>query len=170
MVGDEAYVRDELQRYRDELRASEFRFRMGWPGLPRRGVLATIRRSARSSRPCKLVPPREDTQSTQPPNRFETVRLTSGMGAWSRLAGEIFLDWLAPREGLRWIDVGCGSGAFTELLALRLAPSDVQGIVRSEAQLAFAVPGPPASATTFSRAYTGFPFDPKVPMPPSWRW
>jgi 2-polyprenyl-3-methyl-5-hydroxy-6-metoxy-1,4-benzoquinol methylase len=28
--------------------------------------------------------------------------------------GAIFLDWLAPRAGLRWIDVGCGNGAFTE--------------------------------------------------------
>jgi ubiquinone/menaquinone biosynthesis C-methylase UbiE len=39
------------------------------------------------------------------------------MGAWSRIAGEIFLDWLAPPPGLQWIDVGCGSGAFTELLS-----------------------------------------------------
>ena len=38
------------------------------------------------------------------------------MGSWSRLAGEVFLDWLAPRPGLRWIDIGCGNGAFTELL------------------------------------------------------
>lgn len=32
------------------------------------------------------------------------------MGSWSRLAGEVFLDWLAPRPGLRWIDIGCGLG------------------------------------------------------------
>jgi hypothetical protein len=38
------------------------------------------------------------------------------MGVWSRAAGEVFLDWVAPRPGLRWIDVGCGNGAFTELL------------------------------------------------------
>jgi alkanesulfonate monooxygenase SsuD/methylene tetrahydromethanopterin reductase-like flavin-dependent oxidoreductase (luciferase family) len=44
VVGDEAHVRDELQRYRDELGATEFRFRMGWPGLPRDEVLASIRR------------------------------------------------------------------------------------------------------------------------------
>ena len=25
------------------------------------------------------------------------------MGTWSRLAGMVFLDWLAPRSGLRWI-------------------------------------------------------------------
>jgi trans-aconitate methyltransferase len=50
------------------------------------------------------------------------------MGTWSRLAGDIFLDWLAPRPGLRWIDIGCGSGAFTELLVERCAPAEVQGI------------------------------------------
>jgi hypothetical protein len=38
------------------------------------------------------------------------------MGEWSRLAGETFLEWLAPESGLRWLDVGCGNGAFTEML------------------------------------------------------
>ena len=50
------------------------------------------------------------------------------MGNWSRLAGDIFLEWLAPRSGLRWIDIGCGTGAFTELLNERCAPAEVQGI------------------------------------------
>ena len=54
------------------------------------------------------------------------------MGNWSRLAGNIFLDWLAPRSGLRWIDIGCGNGAFTELLIERCAPAEVQGIDPSE--------------------------------------
>jgi SAM-dependent methyltransferase len=60
------------------------------------------------------------------------------MGVWSRLAGEIFLDWLAPRPGLRWIDVGCGNGAFTELIVERCAPAEVQGIDPSDGQLAYA--------------------------------
>ena len=60
------------------------------------------------------------------------------MGKWSRLAGEVFLDWLKPPSGLRWIDVGCGNGAFTELLAERCAPAEIQGIDPSEPQLAFA--------------------------------
>ncbi len=60
------------------------------------------------------------------------------MGKWSRLAGEVFLDWLKPPAGLRWIDVGCGNGAFTELLAERCAPAEIQGIDPSESQLAFA--------------------------------
>lgn len=60
------------------------------------------------------------------------------MGRWSQLAGAIFLDWLAPPAGLRWLDVGCGSGAFTELLVERCAPTTVYGIDPSEGQLAFA--------------------------------
>lgn len=60
------------------------------------------------------------------------------MGVWSRIAGDIFLDWVAPPPGLRWIEVGCGNGAFTELLCQRCAPLEVQGIDPSEAQLAYA--------------------------------
>ena len=74
----------------------------------------------------------------------QTIRFDDGaayeqmMGIWSRSAGEIFIDWLAPAPGLRWIDVGCGNGAFTELLVERCTPSEVQGIDPSEGQLAFA--------------------------------
>src|ERR1700719_4826356 len=60
------------------------------------------------------------------------------MGRWSRLAGDIFLDWLKPRARLRWIDVGCGNGAFTELIVQRCAPAEVQGIDPSDGQLAYA--------------------------------
>jgi len=60
------------------------------------------------------------------------------MGTWSRAAGELFLDWLAPSRGLRWIDVGCGTGAFTGLLIERCAPAEVEGVDPSEAQLSFA--------------------------------
>jgi ubiquinone/menaquinone biosynthesis C-methylase UbiE len=60
------------------------------------------------------------------------------MGVWSRLAGDVFVDWLAPPAGLRWIDIGCGTGAFTELLIERCAPAEIHGIDPSEGQLAFA--------------------------------
>jgi len=60
------------------------------------------------------------------------------MGKWSQVAGEIFLDWLAPKSGLRWLDVGCGNGAFTEMLVERCAPVSVQGIDPSERQLDYA--------------------------------
>src|SRR5258705_10670906 len=71
------------------------------------------------------------------------------MGAWSRLAGDIFLDWLAPRLGLRWIDVGCGNGAFTQLLVERCAPAEIQGIDPSEGQLALARTRPAARLAQF---------------------
>ncbi len=49
VVGDEAYVHDELQRYRDMTGATEFRFRLGWPGLPQTEILAGIKRLGRIS-------------------------------------------------------------------------------------------------------------------------
>jgi ubiquinone/menaquinone biosynthesis C-methylase UbiE len=87
----------------------------------------------------------------------QTIRFDDGagyermMGTWSRLAGGIFIDWLAPRSGLRWIDIGCGSGAFTELLVERCAPAEVQGIDPSEGQLAYARARPAARLAQFSR-------------------
>lgn len=71
------------------------------------------------------------------------------MGEWSQLAGETFLDWLAPRSGLRWLDVGCGNGAFTEMIVERCAPSSVEGIDPSERQLAYARARPASRVASF---------------------
>ena len=76
--------------------------------------------------------------STQP------IRFTDGaayerfMAPWSRSAGALFLDWLAQGQGLAWVDVGCGNGAFTELILAKSAPSSVCAIDPSEAQIAAA--------------------------------
>ncbi len=82
------------------------------------------------------------------------------MGHWSQLAGEIFLDWLAPKSGLRWLDVGCGNGAFTELIVDRCAPASVHGIDPSEGQLAFARAQPSARLAQYSLGDAmALPFD-----------
>jgi transposase/ubiquinone/menaquinone biosynthesis C-methylase UbiE len=60
------------------------------------------------------------------------------MGTWSRIAGQHFVDWLQPRPGMHWIDVGCGNGAFTELLIDRCAAAKVDGIDPSQAQIDYA--------------------------------
>jgi len=73
------------------------------------------------------------------------------MGIWSRSTGEVFLDWLAPGSAWRWIDVGCGNGAFTELLVDRCAPAEVQGIDPSEGQLAFARTRPASRLAQFQQ-------------------
>jgi SAM-dependent methyltransferase len=73
------------------------------------------------------------------------------MGDWSQRAGSFFLDWRAAPSGLKWIDVGCGNGAFTELLVERCAPTLVNGIDPSDAQLDFARKRPAARLAKFNR-------------------
>jgi SAM-dependent methyltransferase len=74
----------------------------------------------------------------------EQIRFDDGaayeryMGVWSRLAGKIFLEWLNPQSDLRWLDVGCGNGAFTEMIVSGCAPASVQGIDPSREQLDYA--------------------------------
>ncbi len=71
------------------------------------------------------------------------------MGVWSRLAGDVFLDWLAPAPALRWLDVGCGNGAFTERVIARCTPTSVDGIDPSDAQLSYARARAGASPAVF---------------------
>src|ERR1700733_6886159 len=60
------------------------------------------------------------------------------MGRWSRVAGAAFLDWLDVPQAMRWLDAGCGNGAFTEEIIARCAPAKVTAIDPSEEQLAYA--------------------------------
>ena len=71
------------------------------------------------------------------------------MGRWSRNAGSIFLDWLSLPAGLRWVDVGCGTGAFTQLLLDRCAPREVHAIDPSADQIAFARTTPAGRTVNF---------------------
>ena len=57
----------------------------------------------------------------------------------------------APK-GVRWLDVGCGNGAFTEELVARAAPSAVAAIDPSEGQLAYARTRPGAEIVDFRKA------------------
>ena len=87
---------------------------------------------------------------TEQPYRFNDGAVYERlMGVWSRSVGEIFLDWLAPPSGLRWIDIGCGNGAFTELIVERCAPAAIDSVDPSEGQLAFARTRPAARVATF---------------------
>lgn len=75
------------------------------------------------------------TTSPLPPRFDDADAYEIFMGAWSRLAGDRFIDWLAPAPGGEWADVGCGNGAFTALLCERVAPRRVVGIDPSSAQV-----------------------------------
>jgi ubiquinone/menaquinone biosynthesis C-methylase UbiE len=71
------------------------------------------------------------------------------MGQWSRGAGDVFLDWLALPGGLRWLDVGCGTGAFTQLLLDKCEPRQVRALDPSADQIAYARTTPAAKAVNF---------------------
>ena len=73
------------------------------------------------------------------------------MGKWSRLVADTFLEWMAPAPHLRWLDVGCGNGAFTETIAAHCAPSHIDGVDPSEAQLEFARTRMPSRLAAFHR-------------------
>jgi SAM-dependent methyltransferase len=60
------------------------------------------------------------------------------MGRWSRALGEKFLDWLGAPPAAQWLDVGCGTGAFSELIQKRCAPTSIVGIDPSPAQITYA--------------------------------
>ena len=57
------------------------------------------------------------------------------MGRRSRITGKLFLQWLSLPNGLRWLDVGCGTGALSEVILNTCAPECITGIDPSKAQV-----------------------------------
>jgi SAM-dependent methyltransferase len=57
------------------------------------------------------------------------------MGRWSRLVARSFLDWLSPSFGMKWLDVGCGSGALSEVVINQFEPDELIAIDQSESFL-----------------------------------
>jgi SAM-dependent methyltransferase len=60
------------------------------------------------------------------------------VGRWSRLVAREFLDWLALPPGRRWLDVGCGTGALSQIVLERAAPAEVAGVDPSEGYVGYA--------------------------------
>lgn len=58
------------------------------------------------------------------------------VGRWSRKVAPQFLSWLDLPAGLRWLDVGCGTGALSAAILDRCAPASVTGVEPSEGFLA----------------------------------
>jgi len=54
------------------------------------------------------------------------------VGRWSRLIAHQFVPWLKVLKSMRWLDVGCGTGALSQTILDIATPSLVQGIDRSE--------------------------------------
>jgi ubiquinone/menaquinone biosynthesis C-methylase UbiE len=71
------------------------------------------------------------------------------VGTWGRAAGSRFLDWLDPPKRVNWLDVGCGTGLFTELIVKNCSPASVVGLDPAPAQIAFATGKPIAAQAQF---------------------
>ncbi len=71
------------------------------------------------------------------------------MARWSSTVGATFLDWVAPPKGARWLDIGCGTGAFTKLVLDKCAPATVIAVDPSPEQIDFARNEPVARRADF---------------------
>src|ERR1700712_2228230 len=60
------------------------------------------------------------------------------VGRWSRRVAQPFLSWLGAPPGMRWLDVGCGTGALCEAVLAECAPASLTGIEPSSGFLATA--------------------------------
>jgi SAM-dependent methyltransferase len=73
----------------------------------------------------------------------------SFIGRWSQLVARAFLAWLNVPSGSRWLDVGCGTGALSQMIVNGESPAEVKGIDSSASFV--------ASATEYRR-------DPKLAL------
>jgi SAM-dependent methyltransferase len=60
------------------------------------------------------------------------------VGRWSRRVAERFVPWLDLPPGLRWLDVGCGTGALTDAVLQGAGPASVLGVDPSPGFLGYA--------------------------------
>ena len=76
------------------------------------------------------------TEVDEPAHSFDdSAAYERFMGRWSSAAGSKFLDWLSAPLGARWLDVGCGTGVFTELIFDRCAPAAISGVDPAATQI-----------------------------------
>jgi SAM-dependent methyltransferase len=54
------------------------------------------------------------------------------VGRWSRLVAREFVSWIAVPPGRRWLDIGCGTGALSQIILDQAAPQSLLGIDPSE--------------------------------------
>ena len=82
------------------------------------------------------------------------------IGRWSRRVADQFVVWLEVPPGRRWLDVGCGTGALSQAILKRSAPTSVTGVDPVEpfiARASAALTDPRASFWLGSAVDTGLP-------------
>ncbi len=71
------------------------------------------------------------------------------VGRWSRLVAGAFLAWLGVPPGRRWLDVGCGTGALTQVILREAQPQSLTGIDPSAGYATYARDHTPDPRVTF---------------------
>ncbi|MBA2518624.1 MAG: methyltransferase domain-containing protein [Chloroflexia bacterium] len=71
------------------------------------------------------------------------------VGRWSRPVAEAFLAWLGVPPGRRWLDVGCGTGALTQVILREAQPQSLTGIDPSAGYATYARDHTPDPRVTF---------------------
>jgi trans-aconitate methyltransferase len=71
------------------------------------------------------------------------------MGRWSRPIAISFLEWLAPQPGLKWLEMGCGTGALTEIILTHGSPKSILAVDPSLEFIEFAKQRLPNSQISF---------------------
>ena len=84
------------------------------------------------------------------PHRFDdSAGYERLMGRWSRAVGAVFIDWMAPPATARWLDTGCGTGVFTELVLNTCSPASVCAVDPAQSQIEHASRQPMAQRAAF---------------------
>jgi SAM-dependent methyltransferase len=68
------------------------------------------------------------TEATRAHVWGNTATYEAYMGRWSRPVAETALAWLGLPPGLSWLDVGCGTGALTEVILEATDPREILGV------------------------------------------
>lgn len=68
----------------------------------------------------------------------DAVGYEAYVGRWSRVVAPRFLAWLGLTNGLRWLDVACGTAALTSAILASSNPAEVVGLDASADYLASA--------------------------------
>lgn len=81
------------------------------------------------------------------------------IGRWSRRVAPSFLSWLGQPMGLRWVDVGCGTGALSAAILDHCLPSDLVGVEPSDGFLKLAMQSLGSSARFATGSAAKLPLD-----------
>jgi ubiquinone/menaquinone biosynthesis C-methylase UbiE len=60
------------------------------------------------------------------------------VGRWSRLIARQFIAWLRVPPEKVWLDIGCGTGALSQVILDSASPRDVMGVDPSDGFVSFA--------------------------------